>query len=138
MERVDRVSLREAARLGISRVAYAPLIRDQGNSKFGTGDVAAAFLRGVLLAYDTEKRLQKEGLANKFNLEQWNVEVGAGSSTIPLGSGEGDQGGGGHGRQAVSRPLRGRQEIGPQRRARPCRGVQRLFPFIRICVGNGL
>src|SRR5258708_7397915 len=60
MERVGRVSLREAARLGIGRVAYAPLIRDQGNSRFPAGDVAEAFLRGVLLAYDTEKRLQQE------------------------------------------------------------------------------
>jgi hypothetical protein len=77
LERVGKTSLREAARLGVSRVAYAPLIRDQGNSKFGTGDVAAAVLRGVLLAYDTEKRLQKEGLAKAFTLEQWNVEAGA-------------------------------------------------------------
>src|SRR5437660_1044515 len=41
-----------------------------------TGDVADAVLRGVLLAYDTEKRLQKEGLAKEFTLEQWNVEAG--------------------------------------------------------------
>jgi hypothetical protein len=74
---VGKVVLREAARLGVSRVAFAPLIRDQGNSKFDTGDVANAVLRGVLLAYDTEKRLQKEGLAKEFTLEQWNVEAGA-------------------------------------------------------------
>jgi hypothetical protein len=77
MERVGRTALREAARLGVGRVAYAPLIRDQGNSKFGTGDVAEAFLRGVLLAYDTEKRLQKQGLAKEYTLEQWNVEAGS-------------------------------------------------------------
>src|SRR3954470_12159405 len=76
MERVGRVSLREAARLGVSRVAFAPLIRDQGNAKLAAGDVETAVLRGVLLAYDTEKRLQKEGLARKFTLEQWNVEAG--------------------------------------------------------------
>lgn len=76
MERVGTVSLREAARLGVSRVAYAPLIRDQGNSKFAVGDVATAFVRGMSLAYDTDKRLQKEGLARKFTLEQCNVEAG--------------------------------------------------------------
>jgi hypothetical protein len=76
MERVGKVSLREAARLGVSRVAFAPLIRDQGNSKLAAGDVETAAVRGVLLAYDTEKRLQKEGLARKFTLEQWNVEAG--------------------------------------------------------------
>jgi hypothetical protein len=77
MEAVGRVSLREAARLGVSRVAFAPLIRDQGNTKLGTGDVAMAVLRGMLLAYDTEKRLQKEGLGKAYTLDQWNVEAGA-------------------------------------------------------------
>jgi hypothetical protein len=76
MEAVGRVALREAARLGVSRVAFAPLIRDQGNSKFGTGDVETAVVRGMLLAYDTEKRLQKEGLGRPFTLEEWWVEAG--------------------------------------------------------------
>jgi hypothetical protein len=76
MEGVGRVALREAARLGVSRVAFAPLIRDQGNSKFGTGNVETAVVRGMLLAYDTEKRLQKEGLGKPFTLEEWWVEAG--------------------------------------------------------------
>jgi hypothetical protein len=76
MEAVGRVSLREAARFGASRVAFAPLIRDQGNSKFGTGDVETAVVRGMLLAYDTEKRLQKQGLGKPFTLEEWWVEAG--------------------------------------------------------------
>jgi hypothetical protein len=76
MEAVGRVSLREAVRLGVSRVAFAPLIRDQGNSKLGTGEVETAVVRGMLLAYDTEKRLRKEGLSKEFTLDQWNVEAG--------------------------------------------------------------
>jgi hypothetical protein len=76
MEGVGRVSLREAARLGIRRVAFAPLIRDQGNTKIGTGEVERAVVRGMLLAYDTQKRLQKEGLAKAYTLDQWNVEAG--------------------------------------------------------------
>ena len=76
MERVGRVALREASRLGVRRVAFAPLLRDQGNSKFGTGDVAAAVVRGMLLAYDTERRLQKQGLAREWTLEGWEVEAG--------------------------------------------------------------
>jgi hypothetical protein len=76
MEAVGRVSLREAVRLGASRVAFAPLIRDQGNTKIGTGDVETAVVRGMLLAYDTEKRLQKEGLGKPFTLEEWWVEAG--------------------------------------------------------------
>ena len=76
MEAVGRVSLREAARFGASRVAFAPLIRDQGNTKIGTGEVERAVVRGMLLAYDTEKRLQKEGLGRPFTLEEWWVEAG--------------------------------------------------------------
>jgi hypothetical protein len=76
MEGVGRVALREAARLGVSRVAFAPLLRDQGNEKLGTGQVETAVVRGMLLAYDTQKRLQKEGLAKEFTLEEWNVEAG--------------------------------------------------------------
>jgi hypothetical protein len=76
MEAVGRVALREAARTGVSRAAFAPLIRDQGNRKFATGEVARAVVRGMLLAYDTEKRLQKEGLAKAFTLEKWWVEAG--------------------------------------------------------------
>jgi hypothetical protein len=63
---VGRVSLREAARLGVSRVAFAPLIRDQGNKKLGTGEVETAVVRGMLLAYDTEERLQKQGLSKEL------------------------------------------------------------------------
>ncbi|HEV3201352.1 MAG TPA: M17 family peptidase N-terminal domain-containing protein [Bryobacteraceae bacterium] len=77
MEAVGRVALREADRLGVSHVAFAPLIRDQGNSKISTGEVGRVVVRGMLLAYDTEKRLQKEGLSKDFTLEQWNVEAGS-------------------------------------------------------------
>jgi hypothetical protein len=76
MEGVGRVSLRAAARIGVNRVAFAPLIKDQGNTKFGTGEVETAVVRGMLLAYDTEKRLQKEGVSNNFTLDEWNVEAG--------------------------------------------------------------
>jgi hypothetical protein len=75
-ERVGKIALREAARLGVTKVAFAPLIRDQGNTAFKTGDVETAVVRGMLLAYDTERRLQKEGLAKAYTLEEWWVEAG--------------------------------------------------------------
>jgi hypothetical protein len=76
LERVGRVAVREAARLGAGRVAFAPLLRDQGNDKFGVGDVERVVTRGMLLAYDTDRRLQKEGLAKAFTLEEWVAEAG--------------------------------------------------------------
>jgi Cytosol aminopeptidase family, N-terminal domain len=76
LERVGRVSLRETARLGVTRVAFAPLIRDQGNSKLPAGDVEIAVVKAMLLAYDTNKRMQKEGLAKAYTLDEWIVEAG--------------------------------------------------------------
>ena len=76
LERVGHVSLRQAAQAGVKRVAFAPLIRDQGNSKISAGVVEIAVVQGMLLAYDTKKRLQKEGLAKPFTLEEWSVEAG--------------------------------------------------------------
>jgi len=76
LERVGRASLRQAAQAGVKRAAFAPLIRDQGNSKIPAGEVEIAVLQGMLLAYDTEKRLQKEELAEPYTLEEWIVEAG--------------------------------------------------------------
>ncbi len=76
MERVGKVALREAARLGAKKVAFAPLLRDQGNSTLKTGDVEVAVVRGVLLAYDTDRRMQKEKLAKEYTLSEWWVEAG--------------------------------------------------------------
>lgn len=76
MERVGRVAYREAARLGATKIAFAPLIRDQGNDKLPTSDVARYVVRGLLLARDTDVRLQKEGLSKNFALEEWIEEAG--------------------------------------------------------------
>ncbi|MDG3004930.1 M17 family peptidase N-terminal domain-containing protein [Paludisphaera mucosa] len=76
MEQVGKVALREAVRLRADRVAFAPLIRDQGDSRIATGAVAQAVARGAFLAYDTEKRLQAQGLAAPWTLEGWEVEAG--------------------------------------------------------------
>ena len=76
LERIGRVSLRAASAAGVKRVALAPLIRDQGNTKLSAGEVELSLVRAMLLAYDTEVRLQKEGLGKSFVLEEWVVEAG--------------------------------------------------------------
>jgi hypothetical protein len=76
MERVGRAAQRQAARLGVKRVAFAPLLRDQGNSTLAVGDVETAVVLGMLLGYDTDKRLQKEGLVSDYTLEEWIFEAG--------------------------------------------------------------
>ncbi|MDB5339775.1 MAG: leucyl aminopeptidase [Planctomycetaceae bacterium] len=76
MEKVGRVALREAVRMGVAKVAFAPLIKDAGNNKLPAGDVENAVVRGMLLAYDTEKRLQKQGFAQPYTLDTWVIEAG--------------------------------------------------------------
>src|SRR3954469_13798122 len=42
MEQVGRAAIREAHRLGATKVAFAPLLRDQGNKALGVGGVETA------------------------------------------------------------------------------------------------
>jgi len=76
LDRVGRMCLREATRLGVQQVAFAPLIRDQGNTELPARDVAQAAVKGMLLAYDTERRMQRQGLAADQTLKEWIVEAG--------------------------------------------------------------
>ena len=71
-----RIAAREAVRLRASRVAWAPVIRDEGNNTIGVGDGDAAFVQSVLSAYDTERRLEAQELAPGFAIRQWVVEAG--------------------------------------------------------------
>jgi hypothetical protein len=76
MEQVGRAAIREAHRIGATKVAFAPLLRDQGNKTLGVGAVETAVVRGMLLGYDTDQRLQAEGLSDKYELSEWWVEAG--------------------------------------------------------------
>ncbi len=73
---VGRVAAREAVRLKARRVAWAPVIRDQGNNTIDVGEGDRAFVESVLSAYDTEQRLQAQNLAEKFTIGEWVIEAG--------------------------------------------------------------
>lgn len=73
---VGRVAAREAVRLKAARVAWAPVIRDEGNTTIDVGEGDRAFVESVLSAYDTEQRLQAQGLAEKFAISEWVIEAG--------------------------------------------------------------
>lgn len=73
---VGRVAAREAVRLKAKHVAWAPVIRDEGNSTIDVGEGDRAFVEQFLLAYDTEKRLQAQELAPKFSIEDLVIEAG--------------------------------------------------------------
>ena len=73
---IGRVALREAVRLKAAHVGFAPTIRDQGNKVIEVGDCDRAVAENVISAYDTEKRLQQQGLAEEFTIEDWTIEAG--------------------------------------------------------------
>src|SRR5262245_4979082 len=73
---VGRVAAREAVRLRAKHVAWAPVIRDEGNSTVDVGLGDRTFVEEMLSAYDTEKRLQAQGLAPRFSIEDFVIEAG--------------------------------------------------------------
>jgi hypothetical protein len=73
---VGRIAAREAVRLRAKHVAWAPVIRDEGNTTIDVGEGDRAFIEQMLGAYDTEKQLQAQGLAPQFSVESLVVEAG--------------------------------------------------------------
>ena len=73
---IGRIAAREAVRLRARHVAWAPVIRDEGNATIEVGEGDRAFVEQLLLAYDTEKRLQEQGLAPKFSIRDFVIEAG--------------------------------------------------------------
>src|SRR6267154_3102327 len=74
---VGRIVAREAVRLKAKHVAWAPVIRDEGNTTIEVGEGDRAFTEQMLSAYDTEQRLQAQGLAPKFTIDSLVIEAGA-------------------------------------------------------------
>ena len=73
---VGRVAAREAVRLQAKHVAWAPVIRDEGNTTIDVGEGDRAFIEQLISAYDTEKRFQEQGLAPAFSIEDIVIEAG--------------------------------------------------------------
>jgi Cytosol aminopeptidase family, N-terminal domain len=73
---VGRIAGREAVRLQAKHVAWAPVIRDEGNTTIGVGEGDRAFIEQLISAYDTEKRLQEQGLAPAFSIGDIVIEAG--------------------------------------------------------------
>ncbi len=73
---VGRIAAREAVRLKASHVAWAPVIRDEGNTVIEVGQGDRAFVEEFLSAYDTEQRLQAQSLAPKFTIDDVVIEAG--------------------------------------------------------------
>src|SRR5215510_9888831 len=70
------IAAREAVRLGVAHVSFAPTLRDQGSSRIDVGEGDAAVAEGFLLAYDTERRLHEQGLASGAIIREFVIEAG--------------------------------------------------------------
>ena len=73
---VGRVAAREAVRLRAKHVAWAPVIRDEGNSTIDVGEGDRAFVEQMIFAYDTERRFQAQGLEPSFAIDSLVIEAG--------------------------------------------------------------
>jgi hypothetical protein len=73
---VGRIAAREAVRLQARHVAWAPVIRDEGNTTIEVGEGDRAFIEQMLSAYDTEKRFQEQELAPAFTIDDVVIEAG--------------------------------------------------------------
>jgi len=73
---IGRIAAREAVRLKAKHVAWAPVIRDEGNSTIEVGLGDRTFAEQFLSAYDTEKRLQAQALGPTFSIESLTIEAG--------------------------------------------------------------
>jgi len=73
---VGRIAAREAVRLNVEHVGFAPALRDQGSNRIDVGEGDAAVTGQFLLAYDTEKRLQAQSLSPKVELKDFTIEAG--------------------------------------------------------------
>jgi hypothetical protein len=73
---VGRIAVRAAVQLKAKHVAWAPVIRDEGNTAIDVGEGDRAFVEQMLAAYDTEKRLQAQHLAPEFSIESFVIEAG--------------------------------------------------------------
>lgn len=49
-------AMREALRLGVEQMAFAPVVRDQGVTRLGADEVAAAFVEGALTEWAAARR----------------------------------------------------------------------------------
>lgn len=76
MKRVGAIALRETLRLGVDRVSFSPNVTDGGVKTVPVGVFDEQVIEGVLLAYATEKRLQRDGAAPVQTLLEFTLEAG--------------------------------------------------------------
>jgi hypothetical protein len=76
MELVGTIVYRESNRLGVAHPFFAPTVLDGGVKKYGTGEVAEAFVSGFLRADRTHRALETLGAANTGSLEDLTYLAG--------------------------------------------------------------
>jgi hypothetical protein len=70
------IATQETLRVGIEHVSFAATLRDQGSTRLDVGEADAAFAEQIVLAYDTAKRMQAQGLSPKADITDFTLEAG--------------------------------------------------------------
>jgi hypothetical protein len=76
LELVGGIAAREAVRAKASHVSFVPALRDQGSVRVEVDEGDAAFIKGWILAYDTEKKLQVQQLSPSVDVSSLTVQAG--------------------------------------------------------------
>ncbi len=84
LERALRVAAREAVRLGVKTVAFAPDLLDAGHTEQSTAYSASEMLRGVIGALEAERQLSALGLTPPLQLKQWSFDAGTAHITTAV------------------------------------------------------
>jgi hypothetical protein len=71
-----RIAAREAGRLKVSHISWAPTLHDQGSTRIEVGEGDAAFATGFAEASAAEQYLAKRGLADPPSVADLTIEAG--------------------------------------------------------------
>jgi hypothetical protein len=73
---VGTIALRESLTLGARHVSFAPSLRDQGSRLIDVGEGDGIVAQQVVLAYDTAKKLEAQGLVPKADIVDFTIQAG--------------------------------------------------------------
>lgn len=73
MREIGARAMKDTLQLGVEQMAFAPVVRDQGVTKFGADEVAMAFIEGALVEWGTERRASQQA---PLHLREVTYEAG--------------------------------------------------------------
>ncbi len=82
---VGATAMRETLRLGVEQMAFAPVVRDQGVTKFAADEVAVAFVEGALGEWHAAQRAGAQTKLKEVTYEAGPAFIDAVKNAMPRG-----------------------------------------------------